>query len=138
MTQNWLLDTGFKWQEITFSDKNRVKSRNPCYFLSKKSVLIETVLSKDPLYYDIDKKNQIYIKLKSWDLEVKRQSYKKIPSWLLCAVLMNGEVGWAVIAQIVKVAHQPLHSSIRVNWEFSSNCGLLRGLLEGFFCIIYQ
>ena len=21
-----------------------------------------------------------------------------------------------------KVAHQPLHSSIRVNWEFSSNC----------------
>jgi hypothetical protein len=22
----------------------------------------------------------------------------------------------------VKVAHQPLHSSIRVNWEFSSNC----------------
>ena len=35
---------------------------------------------------------------------------------------MNGEVGWAVIAQIVKVAHQPLHSSIRLNWEFSSNC----------------
>ena len=35
---------------------------------------------------------------------------------------MNGEVVWAVIAQIVKVAHQPLHSSIRVNWEFSSNC----------------
>ena len=41
----------------------------------------------------------------------------------LCAVLMNWEVGWAVIAQIVKVAHQTLHSSIRVNWEFSSNCG---------------
>ena len=37
---------------------------------------------------------------------------------------MNWEVGWAVIAQIVKVAHQPLHSSIRVNWEFSSNCGI--------------
>jgi hypothetical protein len=35
---------------------------------------------------------------------------------------MNGEVGGAVIAQIVKVAHQPLHSSIRVDWEFSSNC----------------
>ena len=38
---------------------------------------------------------------------------------------MNGEVGWAVIAQIVKVAHQPLHSSIRVNWEFSSNYAFL-------------
>ena len=36
---------------------------------------------------------------------------------------MNGEVGRAVIAQIVKVAHQPFHSSIRVNWEFCSNCG---------------
>ena len=36
---------------------------------------------------------------------------------------MNWEVGWAVISQIVKVVHQPLHSSIRVNWEFSSNCG---------------
>ena len=23
---------------------------------------------------------------------------------------------------MVKVAHQPLHSSIRVNWEFYSNC----------------
>ena len=29
-----------------------------------------------------------------------------------------------MIAQIVKVAHQPLHSSIRVNWEFSSNCDI--------------
>ena len=37
--QNWLLDVGFRWQEMTFSDKNCVKSRNPCYFLSKKSVL---------------------------------------------------------------------------------------------------
>ena len=36
---------------------------------------------------------------------------------------MTGEVGWAIIAHKVKVAHQPLHSSIRVNWEFSSNCG---------------
>ena len=35
---------------------------------------------------------------------------------------MNWEVGWAVIAQIVKVAHKPLHSSIRINWEFSNNC----------------
>jgi hypothetical protein len=34
-----LLDPGFKWQDMTFSDKNRVTSRNPCYFLSKKSVL---------------------------------------------------------------------------------------------------
>ena len=25
----------------------------------------------------------------------------------------------------MKVAHQPLHSSIRVNWKFSSNCDLL-------------
>ena len=24
----------------------------------------------------------------------------------------------------MKVAHQPLHSSIRVNWEFSSNCAI--------------
>ena len=38
---------------------------------------------------------------------------------------MNGEVGGAVIAQVVKVAHQPLHSSIRVNWEFSSNCAYI-------------
>ena len=51
-----MLDLGFRWQEMTFSDKNRVKSRNPCYFLSKKirvklgTVLIETVLSGDPLY----------------------------------------------------------------------------------------
>ena len=39
---------------MTFSDKTRVKSRNPCYFLLKKirvkpgTVLIETVLSGDP------------------------------------------------------------------------------------------
>ena len=47
----------------------------------------------------------------------------KIPSELLCAVLMNGEVGCAIIAKRVKVAFQPLLSSIRVNWEFnSSNC----------------
>ena len=37
------------------------------------------------------------------------------PRLLLCAVLMNGEVVWAIIAHKVKVAHQPLHSSIRVN-----------------------
>ena len=36
---------------------------------------------------------------------------------------MNWEVGWAVIAQIVKVAHHLSMPSIRVNWEFSSNCG---------------
>ena len=36
---------------------------------------------------------------------------------------MTGEVGWAIIAHKVKVAHQPLHASIRVNREFSSNCG---------------
>ena len=29
----------------------------------------------------------------------------------------------------MKVAHQPLHSSIRVNWEFSSNCGFWEGHL---------
>ena len=40
---------------MTFSDKNCVKSRNLCYFFSKKigvkprTVLIETVLSRDPL-----------------------------------------------------------------------------------------
>ena len=28
------------------------------------------------------------------------------------------------VSNKVKVAHQPLHSSIRVKWEFSSNCGI--------------
>ena len=36
--------------------------------------------------------------------------------------------GW-VSNNRLKVAHQPLHSSIRINWEFSSNCGR---------CIDYQ
>ena len=42
---------------MTFSDKNCVKSRNPSYFLTKQirvkqgTMLIETVLSGDPLYY---------------------------------------------------------------------------------------
>ena len=31
----------------------------------------------------------------------------------------------------MKVAHQPLHSSIRVNWEFSSNCGSTHGCFLG-------
>ena len=35
---------------------------------------------------------------------------------------MNGEVGCAIIAQSVKIAFQPLLSSIRANWNFSSNC----------------
>ena len=35
---------------------------------------------------------------------------------------MNGEVGCAIIAQRVKIVFQPLLSSIRANWEFSSNC----------------
>ena len=48
------------------------------------------------------------------------ESDKKIPSELLCAVLMNGEVGYAIIA--VKFLFQPLLSLIRANWEFSSNC----------------
>jgi hypothetical protein len=51
------------------------------------------------------------------------QSHYKIPSQLLCAILMNWEVGCAIIAQIVKIVFQPLHTSIRGNWEFSSNCG---------------
>jgi hypothetical protein len=38
---------------------------------------------------------------------------------------MTGEVGRVKIAHKVKVAHQPLHSSIRVNREFSSNCEFL-------------
>ena len=50
----------------------------------------------------------------------------KIPSELLCAVLMNGEVGSAIIAQRVKIAFQPPHSSIRANWEFSSNCAIFQ------------
>ena len=34
--------------------------------------------------------------------------------------------GWVSSnSQIVKVAHQPLLSSIRVNWGFSSNCGYM-------------
>ena len=37
--QNWLLNPGFKWQAMTSYDKNHVKLRNPCYFLSKKSLL---------------------------------------------------------------------------------------------------
>ena len=41
---------------------------------------------------------------------------------------MNGEVGCAVIAQRVKIVFQPLLSSIRVNWEFSSNCGFIPSL----------
>ena len=49
---------------------------------------------------------------------------RKIQSQLLCAVLMNWEVGCAIIAQRVKIAFQPLLSSIRANWEFSSNSGL--------------
>ena len=61
------------------------------------------------------------------------QSYQKIPSWLLCAVLMIGGVGWALVDQIVKVAHQPLHSSIRVTWEFSSNCGSTSPLIDNFW-----
>ena len=35
--------------------------------------------------------------------------------------------GWVILIQIVKVAHQTLLSSIRVKWEFSSNCGLYMG-----------
>ena len=31
---------------------------------------------------------------------------------------MNGEVGCAIIAQRVKIAFQPLLSSIRANWDF--------------------
>ena len=31
----------------------------------------------------------------------------------------------AIIAQRVKIALQPLHTSIRANWEFSSNCDCL-------------
>ena len=37
---------------------------------------------------------------------------------------MNKEVGCAKIAQRVKIAFQPLLSSIRVNWEFAINCDL--------------
>jgi hypothetical protein len=40
---------------------------------------------------------------------------------------MNGEVGCGIIAQRVKIAFQPLLSSIRANWEFSSNCAILKG-----------
>ena len=54
------------------------------------------------------------------------QSDQEIPSEFLCAVLMNGEVGCAITAQRVKIAFQPLLSSIRVNWKFSSNCSLIQ------------
>ena len=52
-----MLDVGFRWQEMTFSDKNRVKTEESVLFPFKKShvkpgtVLIETVLSGDPLYF---------------------------------------------------------------------------------------
>ena len=43
----------------------------------------------------------------------------KIPSELLFAVLMNGKVGSAKIAQQVKIVFQPLLSSIRARtWNF--------------------
>ena len=50
---------------------------------------------------------------------------------------MTGEVGWAMITHKVKVAHQPLHSSVRVNWEFSSNLGfILQWLQKSSFILI--
>ena len=55
--------------------------------------------------------------------EIIKETGKKNPSELLCAVLMNGEVGCAIIAQRVKIEFQPLLSSIRADWEFSSTCG---------------
>ena len=45
---------------------------------------------------------------------------------------MNGGVGCAIIAQRVKIAFQPLLLSIKANWEFSSNCGLLSALQNVF------
>ena len=59
---------------------------------------------------------------KMWSIEQLYIELGKIPSELLCAVLMNGDVGCAIIAQRVKIGFQPLLSSNRVNWEFSSNC----------------
>ena len=47
--QNWLLNLGFKWQEMTFSDENRVKSRNPCYFLSKQAWKLSAIKGKPNL-----------------------------------------------------------------------------------------
>ena len=44
-------------KNLTFFEENLVKSRNPSYFLTKQirvkqgTMLIETVLSGDPLYY---------------------------------------------------------------------------------------
>ena len=35
---------------------------------------------------------------------------------------MNRVIGFAMIAQRAKIAFQPLLLSIRVNWEYSSNC----------------
>ena len=57
-SKNWLLDLGFMWQDVFISDKNRVKCRNPCHFLLKKSVkpgtvLIETVLFGDSLHCSV-------------------------------------------------------------------------------------
>ena len=46
----WLLDLGFKRQEMIFSDKNRVKSRHPCYLLSKISVLNRGLCWLKPCY----------------------------------------------------------------------------------------
>jgi hypothetical protein len=46
--KKWVLDLDFRWQEMCFSDKNRVKLG---------TVLIETVLSGDYLYYKIIRKN---------------------------------------------------------------------------------
>ena len=43
--------------------------------------------------------------------------------FLVEKVQSSSWVGCAIIAQRVKIAFQPLHTSIRANWEFSSNCG---------------
>ena len=55
--QNWLLNMSFRWQEMIFIDKKPCKIEESVVYPFEKihvkpgTVLIETVLSGDPLYH---------------------------------------------------------------------------------------
>ena len=99
------LETKFKEMETLTNALNQMPTTKVCFWI---------------LY--AHHHNLVLIINRSWILTI-RPKWLENSKWALvcCSDEWRGWCG----AQRVKIAFQPLLSSIRANWEFSSNCGVI-------------
>ena len=111
---------------MTFSDKNRVKSRNPCFFLSKKSVLNRGLCWLKLCYPGTP--CTVVFECPLWNSNFERSLAKVMPN--ATKPKCKGRLGFPLKANIhnlhcfakVFINLLNLHSKVKQDWKSIPNC----------------